>query len=193
MWKLTGFYGHPEASKRIEAWQLLRFIARMDPYPWICLGDFNEILSLDEKFGGSGRQRGLMKNFQMALEESGLSELGYKGPKFTRNNGQEGVDFIKERLDRVVANKEWCEAHPDVEVVVGAAICSDHSPIWVFPEGHMGRSRRPHIFRFEAEWETHKKCQKIIEKTWKDPSCDENPWRDVKIICCVGSGMILDG
>jgi hypothetical protein len=129
VWKLTGFYGHPEASKRIEAWQLLRFIARMDPSPWICLGDFNEILSLDEKFGGSGRQRGLMENFQMALEESRLSELGYVGPKFTWNNGQEGADFIKERLDRVVANKEWCEAHSDVEVVVGPAICYDHSPL----------------------------------------------------------------
>jgi hypothetical protein len=179
VWKLTGFYGHPEAHKRIEAWQLLRFLARMDPSPWICLGDFNEILSLDEKFGGSRRQRGLMENFQMALEESGLSELGYTGPKFTWNNGQEGADFIKERLDRVVANKEWYEAHPDVEVVVGAAICSDHSPIWVFPEGQRGRSRRPRIFRFEAEWETHKKCRKIIEEVWKDPSYDENPWRSL--------------
>jgi hypothetical protein len=179
VWKLTGFYGHPEASKRIEAWQLLRFIARMDPSPWICLGDFNEILSLDEKFGGNGRQRGLMENFQMALEESGLSELGYVGPKFTWNNGQEGADFIKERLDRVVANKEWCEAHPNVEVVVRPAICSDHSPLWVFPEGHRGQIRRPRIFRFEAEWETHKKCRQIIEEVWKDPSCDENPWRSL--------------
>jgi hypothetical protein len=25
LWKLTSFYGHPEASKRHEAWSLLRF------------------------------------------------------------------------------------------------------------------------------------------------------------------------
>lgn len=56
-WKLIGFYGHPDPSKRPEAWSLLRYIARMDPSPWICLGDFNEILSLVEKFGGNGRKR----------------------------------------------------------------------------------------------------------------------------------------
>jgi hypothetical protein len=68
-WKLTGFYGHPDLRKRLEAWSLLRYIARMDPSPWLCLGDFNEILCLDEKFGGNGRQRGLMENFQHTLEE----------------------------------------------------------------------------------------------------------------------------
>ena len=51
-WKLTGFYGHPDPSKRMEAWNLLRHIARIEPMPWVCFGDFNEILSADEKYGG---------------------------------------------------------------------------------------------------------------------------------------------
>jgi hypothetical protein len=38
-WKLTGFYGHPDPSKRKEGWSLLRYIARMDPIPWVCLGN----------------------------------------------------------------------------------------------------------------------------------------------------------
>jgi hypothetical protein len=76
-------------------------------------------LSLDEKYGGSKRQRGLMKNFQRMLEECGLSELGNRRPEFTWNNGQGGADFIKERLDHVVANKKWCEAYSDIEVVCG--------------------------------------------------------------------------
>lgn len=78
-------------------------------HTWVCLGDFNEILSLDEKFGGSGRQRGLMKNFQNTLEVCGLSKLGYKGPKYTWNNEKVGADFTKERLDCVVANRGWCD------------------------------------------------------------------------------------
>lgn len=80
----------------------------MDPQPWVCLGDFNEILSLFEKFGGNGRQQGLMEAFQNTLVDCGLSDMGNRGPKFTWSNCQEGAGFIKERLDRVVANQEWC-------------------------------------------------------------------------------------
>ena len=75
VWKLTSFYGQPDASKRTELWNLLSYLARMDPTPWVCLGDFNEILSLDEKVGGNGHQRGLLENFQKTLEECGLSEF----------------------------------------------------------------------------------------------------------------------
>jgi hypothetical protein len=63
----------------------------MEPSPWFCLGDFNEIFSLDEKYGGSGCQRELMENFQRTLDECGLSELGYQGPNFTWNNSKEGT------------------------------------------------------------------------------------------------------
>ena len=79
-WKFTGFYGHPDPSKIPEAWSLLRHIARMDPIPWVCLSDFNEILSANEKYRESRHQRGLMKNFQNTLEVCGLLDLGYKGP-----------------------------------------------------------------------------------------------------------------
>lgn len=47
-WKFTGFYGHLEASKRSEAWSLLRHIAQLDLDPWVCLGGG----SLPAYFGG---------------------------------------------------------------------------------------------------------------------------------------------
>jgi hypothetical protein len=174
VWKFTGFYGQPDASKRMEAWNLLRFISRMEPSPWLCLGDFNEILSLNEKYGGSGHQRGLMENFQRTLDECGLSELGYRGSKFTRNNGKEGMEFIKERLDKMVTNKGWCEAFLDVEVVIGPAICSNHSPLSVFPLGQSKGQRRTRNFKYEASWELHNRCRQIIENSWKGSIND--PW-----------------
>lgn len=48
-WKFTSFYGHPEASKRHETWSLLKYIAELDPVPWLCAGDFNEISDLSKK------------------------------------------------------------------------------------------------------------------------------------------------
>ena len=37
-----------------------------------------------------------MENFQNTLEACGLSDLGYKGPKYTWNNGRVGAEFTKE-------------------------------------------------------------------------------------------------
>jgi hypothetical protein len=48
-WKFTGFYGHPEVGHRIESWHLLGHLCFYDPAPWLCVGDFNEILADDEK------------------------------------------------------------------------------------------------------------------------------------------------
>jgi hypothetical protein len=44
----------------------------------------------------------------------------------------------------MVANKGWCEAFSDVEVVIGPAICSDHSPLSVFLLGHSEGKREDH-------------------------------------------------
>jgi hypothetical protein len=44
-WKLTCFYGHPVAAKRHESWALLEHLQNFRPQPWVCIGDFNEILT----------------------------------------------------------------------------------------------------------------------------------------------------
>ena len=72
-----------------------------------------------------------MENFQKTLKACGLSDLGYKGPKYTWNKGRGGSDFTKERLDRVVANESWGEMQNELKVQVGVTLCSDHLPIFV--------------------------------------------------------------
>lgn len=41
LWKFTGFYSHPDASKRHKAWSLMRHLAGIASEPWVCAGDFN--------------------------------------------------------------------------------------------------------------------------------------------------------
>jgi exonuclease III len=82
-WKFTGFYGHPNPAKRHEAWDLLKFLARLAPEPWICIGDFNEVLTMSEKLGGNIRHNHLLEAFRQTLEVCGLTDLGFIGPKFT--------------------------------------------------------------------------------------------------------------
>ena len=43
-WHLTGFYGEPETARRFEAWDKLRGLNSNPKRPWLCCGDFNEIV-----------------------------------------------------------------------------------------------------------------------------------------------------
>ena len=53
--RFTGFYGHPETSKRGESWSLLVNLSARSRLPWVCMGDFNEISHRGEKVGGGER------------------------------------------------------------------------------------------------------------------------------------------
>ena len=57
-WRFTGFYGHPETRKRGESWTLLENLSRRSHLPWVCMGDFNEIMFAKEKIGGEVRPEG---------------------------------------------------------------------------------------------------------------------------------------
>ena len=51
-WRITGFYGQPETHRRKESWDLLWVLNRKFTLPWMCFGDFNEIVSMEENLGG---------------------------------------------------------------------------------------------------------------------------------------------
>jgi hypothetical protein len=179
-WWFTGFYGHPEAHKRSGAWNLLKHLKMSVTGPWICAGDFNEILVSTEKYGGRRRPRYLMENFKNALEYCELSEIHSRGPKYTWNNGKEGEEFMKERLDRAVANPAWHNLFPKVVSATELAIFSDHLPIIIWPNGCNNGRRRGSGFRFEAGWATNSDCRAIIKKIWKAKSVEQGTWKAVK-------------
>ena len=51
-WRITGFYGNPETHRRQDSWDELVALNRKFQLPWLCYGDFNEILSREEKMRG---------------------------------------------------------------------------------------------------------------------------------------------
>jgi hypothetical protein len=82
-WRFMDFYGNPEVAKRPESWALLRCLSRIVPDPWLCVGDFNEIISSSKKFSSAYRPPRQMQEFQRALDDSNLTDLGFSGPRFT--------------------------------------------------------------------------------------------------------------
>ncbi|OMO96399.1 reverse transcriptase [Corchorus capsularis] len=82
-WRLTGFYGRPETSRRHESWDLLRQLSEQSTLPWMCVGDFNEILTNDEKIGGPPRSQRQMEMFRATVEFCEFRDLPIKGPLMT--------------------------------------------------------------------------------------------------------------
>jgi hypothetical protein len=145
------------------------------------MGDFNEITHSDEKWGGASRARNLMEDFQGALLDCHLSDLGFRGPKYTWTNGRQGRAFTKERLDRAVANGEWCSLFPNMEVSVLARRSSDHNPIFIaygLEDINRGANGRP--FRYDTRWSKLEGVKNTIKKVWRPKLVAENPWTRVK-------------
>ena len=51
-WRMTGVYGEQKTEEKGRTWRLLRILNNQYANPWLCLGDFNEILFGYEKEGG---------------------------------------------------------------------------------------------------------------------------------------------
>lgn len=61
------------------AWNTLRSLNHHPDNPWLCAGDFNEIIRQEEKMGGSLRNNAQMQLFRDVIDECGFMELGYSG------------------------------------------------------------------------------------------------------------------
>ncbi|WVZ54654.1 hypothetical protein U9M48_005419 [Paspalum notatum var. saurae] len=68
VWRFTGFYGEPRTDQRDRAWDTLRGLNVTPVKPWLCAGDFNEILVNEEKVGGVTRAQGGETDFHEVLD-----------------------------------------------------------------------------------------------------------------------------
>ena len=82
-WRITGFYGNPKTHRRKESWDLLKYLSQKSQMPWLCFGDFNEIVLVEEKLGGVQRSQNQMAAFREAIQQCRFKDLGYCGPEFT--------------------------------------------------------------------------------------------------------------
>ena len=90
--------------RKIEAWDSLRNLNYNQQIPWLCVGDFNELLRQEEKLGGAVQNHGQMQQFRDVVDECGFIDLGFVGTNFTWSKHFVDGHSIWERLDRGLAN-----------------------------------------------------------------------------------------
>ncbi|KAK4253792.1 hypothetical protein QN277_010422 [Acacia crassicarpa] len=80
---ISFIYGPPIEEDRKLCWQEVTRISRNVNGSWLCMGDFNDILSQSEKMGGDLRAWRKILNFRSFIAGCDLDDLGYTGARFT--------------------------------------------------------------------------------------------------------------
>ncbi|XP_051228995.1 uncharacterized protein [Lolium perenne] len=166
-WRFTGIYGEPRTELRSRTWEALRYLRMQDDLPWLCVGDFNEILVATEQCGGNPRSHAQMETFRHSLEFCGLQDMGYKGYDFTWSNRRLGVDNIQVRLDRGTATSSFLDIYPLSSIEHICTEESDHMAVLVKLRADDVVSR-PTVYRgfqFEEMWTKHEGYDDMIKET----------------------------
>lgn len=150
-WRLTGYYGIPDRLHRQSSWNLLRHLASVDNLPWVCIGDYNDLLSEQDKKGRVEHPQWLYSGFREAIFYCNLTDISLSGYSFTWFRGRNIGNRVEERLDRAMANPAWHSRFPRASLLNLIAPVSDHNPILMNTEGYQFHPRRK-TFRFENRW-----------------------------------------
>jgi hypothetical protein len=62
-WRLTAIYGEAQVQERHKTWDMSKFIRSANDFPWLCIGDFSEVLHRSEHVGASERSYIQMAGF----------------------------------------------------------------------------------------------------------------------------------
>lgn len=112
-WFFTTIYASPRLRERYLLWNNLFAIANAHNMPWLMAGDFNELLSANDKLGGRPIIPSRANAFKECLDFCNMADLGFQGPRFTWTNKNDFSSLIEERLDRFFANPDWCMMYPE--------------------------------------------------------------------------------
>ncbi|KAM7259016.1 hypothetical protein ACFE04_014757 [Oxalis oulophora] len=68
-----------ESNRRSLSFELLRQLSSINNMPWLCVGDYNDILTFDEKLSGVVRPCVFYEGFCSGVEDCGLEDIPYSG------------------------------------------------------------------------------------------------------------------
>ncbi|XP_040988997.1 uncharacterized protein LOC121236621 [Juglans microcarpa x Juglans regia] len=117
--------------------------------------------------GGRERSEGQMEMFRRALEMYGLSDLGRCGYKFTWSNGHGDESFVKERLDRAIANHGWASRFQEMSVETLVTWVSNHKPLVLAANRRVQRYVKRRNLKYEMSSGLEEECGRIVEVEWE--------------------------
>ncbi|KAL0454690.1 UNVERIFIED_CONTAM: hypothetical protein Slati_0808200 [Sesamum latifolium] len=146
----------------------MRQLSRQSQRPWLCMGDFNEILGKQEKQGVNLQAPWQISTFRECLSDCNLYDLGCRGSLYTWCNSREALRTVRERLDHALSNEAWSSMFPFADVSHIHEACTDHSALLQTTDKDLTRSNnsKQHRFRFEVAWLRSEDCKGVIQRAW---------------------------
>ncbi|GMI84866.1 hypothetical protein HRI_002155900 [Hibiscus trionum] len=183
----TGIHGFSETCNKPKTWELIDSFNINDNQPWLIGGDFNEILSDNEKQGGSRRPRSQINNFRNCLSRNNLYDCKPTMGWFTWSKTGPKTTPLFERLDRFVGNMAWKASFPNYNITSEFDAKSDHCFLLLNTEPLPPTNSRPPPtkFRFENCWASNEEGIAVVKQTWS--STKGNTLEKIKAVgSCLG-------
>ncbi|XP_074277532.1 uncharacterized protein LOC141601161 [Silene latifolia] len=127
VWWLSVVYGFNRVPDRVPLWGSLTAMHNVVNGPWIVMGDFNNVLALNERLGSEVSNYEI-RDFQQCVTDCGLVDVPAQGAFFTWNNKHGPGDMVFSRIDKVLSNDEWIQQFPDVTIMFHPEGLFDHCP-----------------------------------------------------------------
>jgi len=130
------------------------------------LGDFNDILSPNEKKGRNERANWLISGFRRAVQDAGLVDVHMEGYAYTWFKSLGMVRAVEERLDRALATDTWSNLFPNAILENLPAPSSDHCPIMLLCDPGIRGRRMQSRFKFENAWLLDPNFSNYVKEKW---------------------------
>jgi hypothetical protein len=149
----------------LSVWDLLRELRDMSALPWCIIGDFNDLLSQEDKQGQNLHLNWLCDGFRSAIGDCDFTYIHLDGYPFTWIESRGSSHVLEERLDRAFTNTTWLMLYPEVRLQNLITSHYDHSPI-LLHTSVMVRNGNTYSFRFENIWLKEEDVSDVVEEGW---------------------------
>ncbi|KAL0920046.1 hypothetical protein M5K25_009153 [Dendrobium thyrsiflorum] len=165
IWLIATVYGDNNCYNKEKLWKTLGNHS-FGKLPFIVGGDFNCILSQDEKKGGKKFvfNKGALDMLAF-MRNLDFHEIQATGPKFTWCNNKNGLARILEKLDRCIVNAKALSKPNKLVVKHLARVASDHCPLLVKIFSNNFHTNKE--LRFEDVWLSYRASWFIVKSSWQ--------------------------
>jgi exonuclease III len=168
---ITNVYGPHSQQDKDKLMKRLELIKTLvTTQNWILGGDFNMILSLEEKTGGTKKLEQDSGKFKTLIDHLKLVDIENSNGTFTWSNRRSGNQHIACRLDRFLVTEELMETGSYLESLILPKAGSDHWPLALNLD--TGEIPKYKPFRFEKFWLSHPDFQQLAKSWWAQAEID---------------------
>nr|XP_025640804.1 uncharacterized protein LOC112735485 [Arachis hypogaea] len=150
-------YGPHERAEKASVWEELSYNAGLCQVPLCCLGDFNEIVHMEERKGAT-KLSASVEDFRAWINDMELIDLVLNDRKYTWFRGQLCI-----RIDRCLVSVEWLDVYPKLRLRGGPRGLSDHC-LLIMEDSRKFNGPRP--VRSLDFWFTHEDFLRMVKEEW---------------------------